>query len=90
MQLHLAFRDEQAAGRGEDALFNARSGLAEVLVSPRSLLIGRAVFPGMVTEGGDLIVLAVQRAGEQTSPLTARKKGSVVLQAGDSVLLQGT
>ncbi len=31
VQLHLAFRDEQAAGRGEDALFNARSGLAEVL-----------------------------------------------------------
>ena len=91
VQLHLAFRDEQAAGRGEDALFNARSGLAEVLVSPRSQLIGRAVFPGMVTEGGDLIVLAVQRAGEQISPLTAREeKGSVVLQAGDSVLLQGT
>ena len=45
----------------------------------------------MVTESGDLIVLAVQRAGEQISPLTAREeKGSVVLQAGDSVLLQGT
>ena len=74
VQLHLAFRDEQAAGRGEDALFNARSGLAEVVVSPRSKLIGRAVFPGMVTESGDLIVLAVQRAGEQIAPLTGREQ----------------
>jgi di/tricarboxylate transporter len=91
VQVHLAFRDDQASGSGEDALFNARSGLAEVLVSPRSRLIGQAVFPGMVTESGDLIILAVQRAGESIAHLTgADDKGSVVLQAGDSLLLQGT
>jgi di/tricarboxylate transporter len=90
-RVHLSFRDEQAAGRGEDVLFNARSGLAEVLVSPRSALIGQSVFPGMVTESGDLIILAVQRGGEQIAPVAgAHEKGSVVLQAGDSLLLQGT
>lgn len=91
LQAHLAFRDEEAKGSGEDALFNARSGLAEVLVSPRSALIGQPVFPGMVTESGDLIILAVQRGGEQITPVPGgHAKGSVVLQAGDSLLLQGT
>lgn len=91
LKMHLSFRDEQAAGRGEDALFNARSGLAEVLVSPRSALIGQSVFPGMVTESGDLIILAVQRGGEQIAPVPgAHEKGSAILQAGDSLLLQGT
>lgn len=91
LRMHLAFRDEQADGRGEDALFNARSGLAEVLVAPRSGLIGQTVFPGMVTESGDLIILAVQRGGEQIAPVVgSHDKGSVVLQPGDSLLLQGT
>ena len=40
-QMHLAFRDEQAAGRGEETLFNRRSGLAEVVIPPRSGLIGQ-------------------------------------------------
>ena len=62
-QMHLAFRDEKAAGQGEETLFNRSSGLAEVVIPPRSGLIGQSVFPGMVTESGDLIVLAVQRAG---------------------------
>jgi len=90
-RMHLSFRDEKAAGSAEDALFNARSGLAEVLVSPRSALIGQSVFPGMVTESGDLIILAVQRGGEQIAPVPGtHEKGSVLLQAGDSLLLQGT
>ena len=61
---HLAFR-EAAAGQGEETLFNRSSGLAEVVIPPRSGLIGQSVFPGMVTESGDLIVLAVQRAGAE-------------------------
>jgi len=90
-RMHLAFRDENGDGRGEDALFNARSGLAEVLIPPRSKLVGQTVFPGMVTESGDLIVLAVQRAGEALVPVPGvRERGSVDLQAGDSLLLQGT
>ena len=41
------------------------SGVAEVVIPPRSGLIGEAVFPGMVTDSGDLVILAVQRKGEE-------------------------
>lgn len=66
------------------ALVGRTSGIAEVIVPPRSPLIGESVFPGMVTESGNLVVLAVQR---QASELPA---GEVTLRAGDTILLQGT
>jgi len=89
--MHLALRDDKANGQGEETLFNRNSGLAEVVIPPRSGLIGQAVFPGMVTESGDLIILAVQRAGAGISPGSATKEaGGIVLQAGDTMLLQGT
>ena len=59
------------------------TGIAEVLIPPRSPLIGQAVFPGMVTTAGELVVLAVQRHGEDTGP------GEITLLAGDAVLLHG-
>ncbi|KQV66331.1 SLC13 family permease [Rhizobium sp. Root1220] len=90
-KMHLAFRDENAAGQGQETLFNRSSGLAEVVIPPRSKLIGQSVFPGMVTDSGDLIILAVQRAGEAIAAGSATKDaGGVVLQAGDTMLLQGT
>jgi di/tricarboxylate transporter len=89
--MHLAFRDDKTARQGEETLFNRSSGLAEVVIPPRSGLIGETVFPGMVTESGDLIVLAVQRAGTEIAAGSAtRAGGGVVLQAGDTMLLQGT
>ncbi|MGE3873312.1 MAG: SLC13 family permease [Parvibaculaceae bacterium] len=88
-QMHLAFREEVKDGRGEETLFNKRSGLAEVVIPPRSGLIGQSVFPGMVTDSGDLIVLAVQRAGAELAAAT-KDSGGIVLQAGDTMLLQGT
>ncbi|MCF1741988.1 SLC13 family permease [Paradevosia shaoguanensis] len=88
---HLAFRDEQDSGGGEKTLFNERSGLAEVVIPPRSGLIGQSVFPGMLTESGDLIILAVHRTGtEITAEDPAASGGEVTLQAGDTLLLQGT
>jgi di/tricarboxylate transporter len=83
--LGLALRDDDAASGPsiEDRLFNRESGLAEVLIPPRSPLIGERFFPGMVTPSGDLIVLSVQRAGEDLPP-------DAPLAAGDSLLLQGT
>lgn len=88
---HLAFSESAAPGQGEETLFNRNSGLAEVVIPPRSGLIGQNVFPGMVTESGDLIVLAVQRAGEEVTATNAtRDAGGIVLQAGDTMLLQGT
>ena len=44
----------------------------------------------MVTESGDLIILAVQRGGAEISEKTGVGNGDVVLQAGDTMLLQGT
>ena len=90
-RMHLAFREEDETGRGEDTLFNRRSGLAEVVIPPRSGLIGQSVFPGMITESGDLIVLAVQRAGaEIDAGEHPGEAGKITLKAGDTMLLQGT
>jgi di/tricarboxylate transporter len=88
---HLAFREETSSGKGEETLFNRSSGLAEVVIAPRSGLIGQNVFPGMVTESGDLIILAVQRGGaEIPAGATRDAGGGIMLQAGDTMLLQGT
>lgn len=76
---HLALREEEA----QSGLFSRRSGLAEVVIPPRSALVGRALFPGMVTDSGDLVVLAVQRAGLDIEP-------GDTLQAGDTMLLEGS
>jgi di/tricarboxylate transporter len=79
----LAFRDDVSEGGTADMLFNRDSGLAEVVVPPRSPLIGETFFPGMVTESGDLIVIAIQRRGEDL-------RHGKSLAAGDTLLLQGT
>jgi di/tricarboxylate transporter len=63
-------------------LVNRMSGVVEAVIPPRSRFIGRRVFPGMATSTGDLMVLAVQRRGEDLS-------GEIALEPGDYVLLQG-
>ena len=67
-----------------DALFNRESGLAEVVLPPRSEFIGRKAFPGMATPAGDLMILGIQRGGEDLGGQP------VTLQPGDNLLLQGT
>lgn len=64
-------------------LFSREAGLAEVLVPPRSPLVGQSTFPGQVTDSGDLVVLAIQRGGDEVS-------GDVVLAAGDVLLVEGS
>ena len=54
------------------------------MIPPRSGLIGRPVFPGMVTESGDLVILAVQRRGEDWG--RARRPSPPATR----LLLQGT
>ncbi len=80
----LAFRSDDHVGDLASALVNRTSGLAEVVIRPRSGFVGQTMFPGMVTDSGDLIVLGVQRRGENLGPDPA------VLAAGDTLLLQGT
>lgn len=74
---------QETIGKMREALFNDSHGFSEVVLPPRSRLIGETVFPGMVTESGDLIILGVQRGGENLGP------GETVLAAGDTLLLQG-
>jgi di/tricarboxylate transporter len=80
----LALRSEDTGDDLAKALLDRRSGLAEVLVPPRSPLIGGTVFVGEVSPSGDLMLLSVERGGETMAP------GPVDLRAGDSLLLQGT
>ncbi|MBS0559198.1 MAG: SLC13 family permease [Proteobacteria bacterium] len=82
--LALSFREEESADGVTGTLFNRSSGLAEVVIPPRSAFIGQEMFPGMVTPSGDLMVLAVQRGGLDLPPKPT------TIAAGDTLLLQGT
>ncbi len=81
---HLAFRAESEPGGLADTLFNRNSGLAEIVIPPRSKLIGQSVFAGMSALDGDLLLLGVQRSGEDIT------QWPHVLTSGDHLLLQGT
>ena len=70
--------------RTPETLFGEEKGVVEVVVAPRSGLVGATVFSGMVTESGTLVVLAIQRRGEDLGT------GEVELAAGDTLLLQGS
>jgi di/tricarboxylate transporter len=80
----LALRSEDTGDDLAAALVDHRSGLAEVVIPPRSPLVGTTAFVGGLSESGDLLVLAVQRGHLDLPP------GPVELQAGDTLLLQGT
>lgn len=71
-------------GGPDDRLFTRASGVAEVVVPPRSPLVGQAFFTGMTTPSGDLVVLAIHRAGADAGP------GDVRLAVGDVLLLEGS
>jgi di/tricarboxylate transporter len=73
-----------ADGGGRAALIDAENGVAEVMVPPRSDLVGMRVFPGMTTPSGKLVVLALARNGRELTAPEAE------VQIGDVLLLQGT
>jgi di/tricarboxylate transporter len=79
----LKLRGEEAGAAIRAALFNSSAGLAEVVLPPRSALIGQTVFPGMITPNGEMVILAVQRHGANLRERETR------LVAGDTLLLQG-
>jgi di/tricarboxylate transporter len=80
----LAFRGEDGAEGVAGTLLNRDFGLAEVVIPPRSELIGETVFPGMLSRDCDLMILAVQRGGENLAATPTQ------LAVGDTILLQGT
>ncbi len=65
------------------SLLTRESGAAEVVIPPRSRFVGEEVNPGRVVLGGSLIILAIERQGKDQGP------GTTVLQAGDSLLVEG-
>ena len=67
----------------DQELLDREVGVAELVVPPRSELIGQRVFPGMVFSGTKVVVLAVQRNGHDV------RDGEVLLATGDTVLVQG-
>ena len=71
-------------GRTGGKLINRQIGVVEVVIPPRSDLVGEKMFPGMVTESGDFVVLAIQRGGENLD------LKPTPLAVGDTMLLQGT
>ncbi|MBC8090751.1 MAG: SLC13 family permease, partial [Pseudonocardia sp.] len=64
-------------------LYTRDRGVAEVVIPPRSELVGTTAFPGMTTESGDLVIVAIQRGGEDLGPAES------TLAAGDSLVLRG-
>lgn len=75
---------DRASGNPDDSLLIDREvGVTEIVIPPRSSMVGMAVFPGMITESGDLVILAVQRNGEDRGIV------ETTLAVGDTLLLQG-
>lgn len=72
------------AATGDGQLLDRGSGVTEVVVAPRSPLIGLHVFPGMATPSGDLVVLGARRGPDQLGA------PDDTLEAGDALLLQGS
>ena len=71
-------------GEDFDRLFTRRFGASEVIVPPRSPMIGQRAYPGMRTESGELIVVALLRDERRVDDPTA------VITAGDTLLVRGT
>jgi di/tricarboxylate transporter len=65
------------------ALFTPYRGVAEVVIPPRSALLGASVYPGMPSTNGDLVVLAIHRDGRNV-------QREITLEVGDILLLRGT
>jgi di/tricarboxylate transporter len=74
--------EQYALDQDPAELVSRGSGVAEVVIPPRSGLVGEVVYPGMATESGDLVVLAVQRRGDDL-------QGETTLAVGDTMLLRG-
>ena len=64
-------------------LFERETGTVEVVVPPRSTLIGTTVHAGMATQRGNIVAVVVHRNGH------ADFSGETVLAAGDVLLVRG-
>jgi di/tricarboxylate transporter len=81
---HAGLRRLPHALSEEQHLLTRELGVVEVVIPPRSQVVGEHVFPGMMTSSGDFVVLAIQRQGDDLGLDPIR------LRVGDTMLLQGT
>lgn len=65
------------------SLYDRRTGTVELVIPPRSALIGTTVEPASSSDDGELVVLVVHRHGDIAAP------GPTVLAAGDVLLVHG-
>ena len=77
-------RQQYSRSLDPGGLMGPQNGVSEVVIPPRSPLIGTTVYCGMAAPGGDLVILAARRGEEQL------KGQDITLQAGDVLLMQGT
>ena len=68
--------DQYALDHDPDELVSRGSGLAEIVIPPRSEPDRRVMFAGMVTDSGDLVVLAIQRKGEEPRARRRSRSGT--------------
>lgn len=78
------------------SFFTVEDGVVEVLIPPRSTLIGRQVCAGMTTRDENLVILAVKRGVDRADERSgsgaterALSPRGYTIQPGDSVLVQG-
>ena len=64
-------------------LISREVGVAELVIPPRSPLVGETMFPGMV-RGGELVILGIRRRGRE------RGAEPTTLSEGDSILVHGS
>ncbi len=71
-------------------LFTGGTGVVEVVIAPRSSLVGHTVSPGMTTRDEGLVVVALRRGeGHPSASDAERASGTLTLQPGDAVLVRG-
>jgi di/tricarboxylate transporter len=76
--------DTDISGQFASGLVTRDTGVAEVLISPRSRYVGEEAYPGMVTESGKLVIFGLRRGTDQIE-----SGQSIRLEAGDAMLLYG-
>lgn len=84
-----AWKESYGEGPGLEHPFESAHGVAEVVIAPRSSLIGRTVCAGMTTRDEDLVILALGRGRDRQTVAEASAGGGITLRAGDSVLVGG-
>lgn len=84
-------RESYAVSLDTGVLFSARDGVAEVLVAPRSSLIGTTAAAGMTTSDDEVVIVAVRRGGDDPEAGGPARgvTGALTLRAGDALLVRG-